>query len=78
MKRKPTRLIPVQQPLGLRLRNARNNRRMTLHALSQASGVGIGTISELETKEDRFPTLNTLNKLARALSIDVTELLARD
>ena len=67
-----------KESIGSRLKEARLARQMTLFALSKASSVGIGTISEIECYPSRVPTVRTLRKLAKALDIPLTELVGTE
>lgn len=79
-----------KETIGSRLRHARTQRvittpegehiisPMTLNALSQASKVGIGTISEIECHTSRIPTVRTLRKLAKALGITINDLVGSE
>jgi transcriptional regulator with XRE-family HTH domain len=67
-----------KESIGSRLREARNRQQMTLLALSRASTVGIGTISEIECYPSRVPTVRTLRKLAKALGITINELVGTE
>ncbi|MDE0387625.1 MAG: helix-turn-helix domain-containing protein [Rhodospirillales bacterium] len=49
------------------LRNARLERNMTLHDLSEASGVSVSTIISIEQGRNLNPMPSTINKLERAL-----------
>jgi transcriptional regulator with XRE-family HTH domain len=67
-----------KETIGSRLQAARIRRQMTLCALSRASSVGIGTISEIEGHPSRVPTVRTLRKLAKALDIPLTDLVGSE
>lgn len=67
-----------KRAIGERLRNLRLHRQLTLSGLSTKAGVGIGTISEIETKDDRVPSMTTLDRLARALGVSISELIGAD
>ena len=57
------------------LRTLREQRELTLAALSEASGVSVGVISKLE-RNQQSAELDTLYKLARAFGLSATDLLA--
>ncbi len=67
-----------RETLAERLRTLRRERNMTLCSLAIRSDVGIDTISEIETKTERVPSMRTLMKLAQALGVPVTDLLASE
>jgi len=62
--------------LGKRIRELRNSHNMTIKELSEKSGVGQSTISEIETGVAKNPKSETLSKLASALNVTVDGLLA--
>ncbi len=61
--------------VGERLRAARHDRGLSLAALSEAAGIGKGSLSEIENGA-RNPTLSTLYALAGALGVPLATLLA--
>lgn len=48
---------------------------LTLQSLSSKSGVAVGYIADLENGRALNPTIKTLNKIATALEVKITELL---
>lgn len=60
--------------LGLRLRNLRNSRRLTLGQLAERSGVSPSTISKIENGV-LSPTLDKVLRLADGLDISVNHLI---
>ncbi|MGW7043222.1 helix-turn-helix domain-containing protein [Streptomyces avermitilis] len=58
--------MELAQEVGARLRRLRQDRGLSLSELARRSGVGKGTLSELETGQ-RNPTLETLYALTTAL-----------
>ncbi|WP_306210125.1 helix-turn-helix domain-containing protein [Actinoplanes sp. RD1] len=60
--------------VGERIRDLRTQRGISLSALAVATGLGKGTLSELE-RGRRNPTLDTLFAIATALSVPLGELL---
>jgi transcriptional regulator with XRE-family HTH domain len=58
--------MELAQEVGERLRRLRQDRGLSLSELARRSGVGKGTLSELETGQ-RNPTLETLYALTTAL-----------
>lgn len=61
--------------LGEKIKKLRKNYRMTIKDLSDKSGVGKSTISEIETGKVKNPKSETLSKLAKALNVTVDSLL---
>jgi transcriptional regulator with XRE-family HTH domain len=61
--------------LASRLAELRRNAGLSQQQLSNAAGVAIKTISEIETGVQTNPTLSTLNGLTRALGVTVDDLL---
>lgn len=62
--------------LGKRIKELREINKMTIKQLSDKSGVGQSTISEIETGKAKNPKGETLSKLASALNVTVDSLLA--
>lgn len=62
--------------LGARIKALRQNKEMTVRALSGRSGISVGYLSELENGHKCNPGLVRLNRLAEALGVAVEELLA--
>ena len=62
------------ETLGTRLRTARNAAGLSLATLARASGVGKGSISEIEN-DLRPPRLETLWNLATAIGVPLSELI---
>lgn len=62
--------------LGEKIKKLRKNYGMTIKDLSDKSGVGKSTISEIETGKVKNPKSETLSKLAKALNVTVDSLLA--
>jgi transcriptional regulator with XRE-family HTH domain len=63
---------------GDRLRRARSDRDLTLRQVSEASGVSIPYLSDLERGVLVNPTLDTLKKIAVALDVSLNQLLGVD
>lgn len=57
----------------LNIRQLREERRMSQEELSVKSGVSRATISGLETKPEAITTTDTLQKLASALNVKVSD-----
>lgn len=63
---------------GERLRRARTDRDLTLRDVSEASGISIAYLSDLERGKLDNPTLDKLRQLALALQVSLNELLGVD
>lgn len=62
---------------GERLKQLRKQRSISQQELSRISNVSNGFISELETGKKR-PSLETAEKLSKALGVAITELICKD
>jgi len=60
---------------GKRLRQLRKKNKLTQEELSEASGLDYKYIQRLEGKKPSSPTLNSLEKLAKALKVKIHNLL---
>ncbi|MGW2658875.1 helix-turn-helix domain-containing protein, partial [Streptomyces sp. NPDC001478] len=65
----------LNEDVGRRLRALRRERELSLSELARRSGVGKGTLSELESGS-RNPTLETLYALTTALGLPLSAALA--
>ena len=63
-----------RRTLGRRIRRLRNSAGLTQVALAGAAGIGRVTLVRLE-KGEHTPRYKTLERIARALGVDVSELL---
>ncbi|MCB9111690.1 MAG: cupin domain-containing protein [Anaerolineales bacterium] len=63
--------------VGKRLRSIRTTRRMTLRALAEESGLNINTLSLIEN-EHTSPSVSTLQQLAQALQIPISDFFDTD
>lgn len=61
---------------GEKIRKLRRNRDWTQEKLAELANVDPKTVIELEAGKRANPTLQTLNKLARALKTSLEELLS--
>lgn len=59
---------------GKKIQDLRNKKGYSLRVLAEMSGVSKNTIHEIENNRSN-PTLDTLNKIARALNVDPKKLL---
>ena len=60
---------------GKHLRKLRKKYKLTQEGLSEASGLDYKYIQRLEGKNPSSPTLNSLEKLAKAFKINLSKLL---
>lgn len=72
MGRKPAS-VPIA--LGQRIRKRRQRLSMTLQALSNACGVSVGYLSQVE-RDNAVPTLGTLAEIAAALDVGIDHFIA--
>lgn len=61
--------------LSKRLRELRKKHKLTQEGLSEASGLDYKYIQRLEGKNPSSPTLNSLEKLAKAFNLKISKLL---
>jgi transcriptional regulator with XRE-family HTH domain len=66
--------MDIRDKFGQRLKLLRRIKKMSQDALSLASGLDRSFISEIETGK-RSPTLDTIDKIAKALNVLPVELL---
>jgi repressor LexA len=64
----------VRTQLGVKVRQARSRKELSLDRLSKIAGVGLRTIHAIEQGESRHPTEETLRRLATALGIPYRDL----
>lgn len=62
-------------PLGPRLRQLRQERKLTLHTLAERSGLSVAYLSDLEREVLDNPTLDALQRIAGGLALSVGDLL---
>lgn len=61
--------------VGGRIRTLRSERQMTLDVLAHAAGLSKGLLSKLENNEDANPSLDTLQKIADAFDLTLSEII---
>ena len=64
--------------MKINLLKYREQKRLTLAALSEMTGLGTGRLSEIETGITSDPRISTLIKIADALGVSLDELVGRD
>ena len=62
---------------GMWLKEKRKEKKLTLQALSNISGVSAGYINRLEKGERRAPSIQILEKLSKALDISLQDILKK-
>lgn len=60
------------------LQKMRDRRKMTQEELSQASGIKQQTISAIESGKNKYPRVDTLYALAKALKCTVDDLIVEE
>ena len=63
----------TKELLGLKVKEIRRMRKITQQKLSEIIGVDNGYISKLEVGQN-FPSIGTLEKIAKALDVELVEL----
>ena len=66
--------MDIRKEFGQRLKLLRKHRKMSQDAVSIASGIDRSFLSEIETGKCS-PTLDTINRIAKALNVHPGELL---
>ena len=64
-----------EQNLAKNIKKLRNAKNLSQEKLARLADVANNTIIKMESGENRNPTLETLQKVAKALSISVDELI---
>ncbi len=67
---------PLQGWIGGVIQTHRESNGWTLHELARRSGVAAGLMSRVESKADANPTLNNLLKIAKALDVRLSTMVA--
>ncbi|MGJ4849917.1 helix-turn-helix domain-containing protein [Bacillota bacterium Meth-B3] len=65
----------INKPTGLRIRELRMQRQLTLEQLSKLTGVSVSMLSAIE-RGRKSPTLTILNKINSGMKISLSELFA--
>jgi transcriptional regulator with XRE-family HTH domain len=63
----------VEPNVGVRLRSLRHERKLSLRALAERSGLSINAISQIERGENS-PTVSSLHRLATAFGVPIADL----
>jgi len=64
--------------VGKKIRTLRLEKGFTLPALAEKAGVSKGFLFQIEDDEKANPSLETLNRLAKALDVTIAELLEKE
>lgn len=67
------KLLTVNEEFGIRIRYLRNQDKISIEELAYRSEINSKYLSDLE-RGSRNPTLKVINKLAKGLKIELTEL----
>lgn len=59
--------------LGSRIRNIRKNKGISINMVSKSSGVSLGYLSDLENNKSKNPSMETLQKISKALDVSVND-----
>ncbi|MDR1326832.1 MAG: helix-turn-helix transcriptional regulator [Heliobacteriaceae bacterium] len=62
----------IKESIGLRIKEFRKKRSITQEQLAEMVNLDVGYISKLEVGRN-FPTIGTLNKIAMAFNVDISE-----
>ena len=62
----------TQEQLGAKIKKIRKSKKITQEKLAEIIDVDFGYISKLEVGQN-YPSIQTLNKIADALNIDISE-----
>lgn len=68
----------MMTPIVVRLRELREERGLTQQALGDLAGVRQAAISELESGKRQRVDLSVLDRLCKALGVEVAEMLERE
>ncbi|MHC1740595.1 MAG: helix-turn-helix domain-containing protein [Anaerolineaceae bacterium] len=63
--------VPTEMVVGLKIRELRNDRGLSLRTMADLSGLNINTLSLIENGKTS-PSVGTLQQLAKALSVPIT------
>lgn len=71
--------MPIEEPIGLRIRKYRLERGLTPAQLAEDAGLSKSYLSELESDEtsNRRPSADALYRIARSLGVAISDLLGR-
>ncbi|GAH17246.1 unnamed protein product [marine sediment metagenome] len=61
--------------IGINLKKFRKQKNYSLEKVSKLSGLSLNTVVKIESNINKNPTIETLNKIAKALEIGVDKLI---
>jgi len=67
----------MSNKVGKNIRTLRQQKKISQDRLSKEADLALNTIVKIETGENPNPTLETLQKIAKALGVSIDELLKR-
>ncbi len=67
----------MSNKIGENIRKLRQQKKMSQDRLSKEADLALNTIVKIETGENSNPTLETLQKIAKALNVSIDELLKK-
>ena len=65
----------MSSKIGERIKKLRQQKKMSQDRLSKKADLALNTIVKIETGENPNPTLETLQKIAKALDVSLDQLL---
>jgi len=65
----------MSSKIGEKIRKLRQQKKMSQDRLSKKADLALNTIVKIETGENPNPTLETLQKIAKALDVSLDQLL---
>jgi len=65
----------MSSKIGEKIRRIRQQKKMSQDRLSKKADLALNTIVKIETGESPNPTLDTLQKIAKALDVSLDQLL---
>jgi len=65
----------MSNKIGENIRKLRQQKKMSQDRLSKKADLALNTIVKIETGENPNPTLETLQKIAKALGVEIEKLL---
>lgn len=65
----------IYKLVGKRVRAERLSANLTMEALAERAGISPGFIAHIE-RGQKFPTIRTIERIAQALNLDISELIS--
>lgn len=66
----------MSSKIGEKIKRLRQQKKMSQDRLSKKADLALNTIVKIETGENPNPTLETLQKIARALGVSIDKILS--